>query len=200
LKNRAIGYRVTAAVVGAVTLAAVGGSGFAAAADYGDQDVDVSVDIAKIDNGALALTVDSESAALTEAGSTATERQFTGTLPTVTVTDTRDPEDIPEDTYWYVLGSITDFVGDDGQAPIDSAESFGWTPEITEGDPGNVSAGSPIEPGEGFVDPEILSMAYDSKIINPDGSWSASADLKLLTGADVAPGEYSATLTLSLFE
>ena len=31
-------------------------------------------------------------------------------------------------------------------------------------------------------------------------SWTANASLFLKTGADVAPGSYSSTLTLSLFE
>ena len=40
----------------------------------------------------------------------------------------------------------------------------------------------------------------DSGAIRDDGSWSAGADLFLRTPTDVAPGSYSATLTLSLFE
>ena len=193
---------MTTAVVGAMTLAIVGGSGVALALDdpYGDSDVDVSVDIAKIDNGALAMTVAGGSATLTEDGSTASARQFTGTLPTVTVTDTRDAADIPDGAYWYVLGSITDFTGDAGQPAIDAAESFGWAPELVAGDPGSVSAGDEVTPGEGFVDSEILSMAFDSATVNPEGSWSANAGLTLRTDATVEPGKYSATLTLSLFE
>ena len=202
LKNRATGYRVTAAVVGTLTLAAIGGSGVAAAADpYGDNDVDVSVEITELAGpGALAMTVAGGSATLTEAGSTATTRQFTGQLPTVTVTDTRDVADIPAGAYWYVLGSITDFAGDADQPDISAADSFGWTPNLVAGDPGSVSAGDPVAPGDGFIDTEILSMAYDSATVVPEGSWSANAGLTLLTPATVAPGEYSATLTLSLFE
>ena len=183
-------------------LTVVGGSGAALALDdpYGDADVDVSVDIAKIDNGALSMTVAGGSATLAETDATATNRKFTGTLPTVTVTDTRDVADIPAGAYWYVLGSITDFTGDDGQPAISSADSFGWTPQLVKGDPGSVSAGDPVAPGDGFVDSEILSMAFDSTVVAPEGSWSADADLELLTDSTVAPGEYSAVLTLSLFE
>lgn len=203
MKNRAFAHRVAAAATGALALSLIGGSGIALALDdpYGDSDVAVSVDIAEIDEpGVLAMTISGTSVALTEQGSTATNRHFTGTLPTVTVTDTRDPADVPTDAYWYVLGSITDFTGTAGQPDIISADSFGWTPVLTAGDPGSVSAGDQVDPGEGFVDSEILSVAYDSAAINPEGSWSANAALKLLTPATVAPGQYSATLTLSLFE
>lgn len=203
MKRSALIRRVTTLVVGAATLSVIGGSGMALAAGdpYGDSDVDVSVDIVELDEpGALAMTIGGTSTALTEEGSTATERQFTGTLPTVTVTDTRDPADIPTDAYWYVLGSITDFTGNSGQPSIISADSFGWAPRLVAGDEGSVSAGDEVEPGEGFVDPEILSVAYDSAIISPEGSWSANADLTLRTPATVAPGQYTATLTLSLFE
>ena len=201
--RHALGYRLATAGLGALTLSVIGASGIAAAADdpYGDSDVAVTVDIAEIDGpGALAMTVAGGTATLTEAGSTATNRQFTGELPTVTVTDTRDPADIPAGVYWYVLGSITDFEGAAGQPDILSADSFGWTPHLTAGDPGSVTEGDPVAPGEGFVDSEMLAMAFDSAMVNPEGSWSANASLALRTSSTVAPGQYSATLTLSLFE
>ena len=186
-----------------MTLAVIGGSAItAAAADYGDDDVAVSVDIAPVVGpGALAMTVAGGSAALAENGSTATTRQFTGQLPTVTVTDTRDAADIPAGAYWYVLGSITDFTATGGQPAISAADSFGWTPQLVGStDPGSVGAGDPVDPGEGFSDVEMLAIAYDSGAIATEGTWSANAGLKLLTPATVAPGQYSATLTLSLFE
>jgi hypothetical protein len=191
------------AAVGALTLSVLGGSGIAAALDdpYGDDEVAVSVDIAEVEGpGALSMTVDGTTAALTETPGTPTTRLFTGNLPTVTVTDTRAPEDIPEGAFWYVLGSITDFSGDAAQPDIISADSFGWAPVLTDGDPGSVAAGDEVEPGDGFVDPEILSVAYDSAEIAPEGSWSANAGLTLKTDAGVAPGKYTAQLTLSLFE
>ena len=203
MKKSVLIRRASTAVLAAATLSVMGGSSIAFALDdpYGDSDVDVSVEVEELDEpGALAMTIAGTSAALTEEGSTATQREFTGTLPTVTVTDTRDVADIPAGAYWYVLGSITDFTGDAGQPAIVSADSFGWTPELISGDPGSVSAGDEVDPGEGFVDPEIFSMAYDSAAVSPEGTWSASADLKLRTSASVAPGQYSATLTLSLFE
>jgi hypothetical protein len=52
----------------------------------------------------------------------------------------------------------------------------------------------------GLVDQEILALAADSGAIAQEGTWSANADLFLRTPVTVAPGSYSATLTLSLFE
>lgn len=64
--------------------------------NHGDQDVDVNVGITEIvDGGVLAMSVAGTATALTEDGSTPTVRQFKGTLPTVTVTDTRSPDEIP---------------------------------------------------------------------------------------------------------
>lgn len=197
------GLRFGMVALGALLLSTVGGAGVASALDdpYGDEPVEVGVQISEIDQpGSLSMSVAGSSATLTEAGSTAATRQFTGTLPTVTVTDTRSADEIPEGAYWYVLGSITDFTGDAGQPSISSADSFGWAPELLEGDPGSVSAGSEVDPGEGFVDAEFLSMANDSAAISPEGSWSVNAGLTLKTPSTVAPGAYSATLTLSLFE
>jgi hypothetical protein len=195
--------RLATGVAGAVLISVVGGGGIAAAlGEPGpESDVDVSVEIPEIEGpGTLALTVASDSTALAEDGSTSTERRFTGTLPTVTVTDTRSAEEIPEGAAWYVLGSISDFVGDAGQPAIPAVDSFGWVPSIVEGDPGSVAPGDAVEPGAGFVDQEVLASTWNSAETSPEGSWSADAALELVTPVTVAPGDYSATLTLSLFE
>ena len=195
--------RFGAAAVGVAILTCVGGASVASAVEdlQGGDDVDVSVEITELDEpGVLAMTVASDTTALLENGSTATQRRFTGTLPTVTVTDTREADEIPEGAFWYVLGSITDFTGDASQPDIVSAESFGWDPQLVAGDPGSVSEGDEVTPGEGFDDAEMFAMAFDSSVIAPEGSWSANAGLTLKTSASVAPGSYAATLTLSLFE
>jgi hypothetical protein len=75
--------RTAVAGVGAALIVGVGGAAFAAT----ESDVDVNVDIAPIvAPGALALTVAPGDVLLNESGSTVDWRQFTGTLPTVTVT------------------------------------------------------------------------------------------------------------------
>ena len=206
MEKRRVFARCSVAVVGAALL--VGVAGAAIADEYGDQDVDVNVAITELDEpGVLAMSVAGSSTTLTEDGSTATVRQFTGALPTVTVTDTRTAEEIPDGAYWYVLGSSSDFTGDAGQPAI-GAGHLGWAPSLIDGgESGLVAAGDEVDTvldtgpnAVGVVDQELLAMAFDSEAVASEGSWTATADLFLRTPATVAPGDYTATITLSLFE
>lgn len=196
---------LTALLTGAMALQST------ALAQSGDSaELEVTVDIEEIaEPGVLALSIDGDSVALSEDGSTLLIRQFVGTLPTVTVTDTRTPEEVPAGAAWAVLGSATDFVGDAGQAPI-SAGHLGWTPHLLDGgDTGLVSEGEevvtvldePTQPGNnvGLVDQELLVSTFDSAAAGA-GAYSVNADLYLRVVPDVAGGSYTATLTLSLFE
>ena len=182
-----------------------------ASAEPGESaDVEVTVDIEEIrEPGVLALSVAGDSVALAENGSTLLVRQFVGTLPTVTVTDTRTAAEVPDGAAWAVLGSATDFVGDAGQAPI-GAGHLGWRPRLIDGGgTGLVSEGEevvtvldgPTQPGNnvGLVDQELLVSTADSVAVAGD-EYSVDADLFLRTPAEVAAGEYTSTLTLSLFE
>ncbi|GIF39369.1 hypothetical protein [Actinoplanes xinjiangensis] len=182
-----------------------------ASADPGDPaQVQVTVDITAVEEpGVLALTVAGDAAALQENGSDLLVRQFTGTIPTVTVTDTRTAGEIPAGAAWAVLGSASDFAGTAGQAPI-SADHLGWKPRLRNGgDTGLVTAGEevvtvldqPTQPGNnvGLVDQELLVSTYDSAEVT-GGAYTVDADLTLRTAADVAAGSYRSTLTLSLFE
>jgi hypothetical protein len=195
----------TAALVGTVALPSP------VLAEPGDSaDVRVTVDIEEIaEPGVLALSIAGDSVALSEDGSTLLMRQFVGTLPTVTVTDTRTPEEVPAGAAWAVLGNATDFVGDAGQAPI-GADHLGWKPQLLDGgDTGLVTEGEevvtilddPTQPGNnvGLVDQELLVSTFDSTAVAGD-SYSVNADLYLRVLAEVAAGSYEATLTLSLFE
>ncbi|WP_308797786.1 hypothetical protein [Agromyces silvae] len=210
MKHRMNAIRVGTAALGALVLSCVAVAGAATAEEHlGDSDVDVTVDIAEIDEpGVLALTIAGTSTTLTETGSDALIREFTGALPTVTVTDTREADEIPDGAFWYVLGTATSFIGSNGEAPI-GAEYLGWAPRLIDADPGSVSAGdevfSVVDANEapnnvGLVDEELFAVASDSGAIAADGQWTATADLSLRTPATVAPGSYSSTLTLSLFE
>ncbi|MEU9652091.1 hypothetical protein AB0E00_24715 [Streptomyces sp. NPDC048110] len=210
MKATTRGIRIGAATLGAVVLSTVVGAAVATAEDkHGRDDVDVTVEIPAIDSpGVLALTVDGDSTTLTESGSTDLVRQFTGTMPTVTVTDTRSADEIPAGAYWYVLGTATNFTGDAGQVPI-SANYLGWKPRLIDADPGSVSAGDPVysavdddqaPDNVGLVDEELFAMASDSGAIAAEGQWTATADLSLRTPATVADGTYTSTITLSLFE
>jgi hypothetical protein len=174
------------------------------------EDLRVTVDIGEIQQpGVLALTVAGDAVVLREDGSTLLVRQFTGSLPTVTVTDTRTAQQIPAGAAWAVLGSSTDFTGTAGQAPI-GAGHLGWRPTLVDGgDSGQVAEGEevvtvldpPTQPGNnvGLVDQELLVSTYDSGSVRGD-AYTVTADLFLRTPADVAAGSYGATLTLSLFE
>lgn len=199
--------KLTVGTAGAALLVGVAG---AAVADdtYGDSDVDVNVTIEEIpEPGVLAMSIAGTEVSLAENGSDELVRQFTGTLPTVTITDTRTAEEIPDGAAWYVLGSSSDFVGDSGQPNIDAGH-LGWAPRLIDGgDSGLVAAGDEVDTvldappaNVGLVDQELFAIAADSETVASEGSWTATADLVLKTPGDVAAGSYSATLTLSLFE
>ncbi|WBB90297.1 hypothetical protein [Verrucosispora sp. WMMC514] len=203
--------RLVAAGAAGVLLAGSAALPSPARAEPGDSgEVEVTVDIEEIQEpGVLAMSIAGDSVALTENGSTLLVRQFVGGLPTVTVTDTRTADELPEGAAWAVLGNATDFVGSAGQAPI-GAEHLGWRPRLLDGgDTGLVSAGEevvtvldePTQPGNnvGLVDQELLVSTFDSGTVAGD-AYSVDADLFLRTPADVAAGSYTSTVTLSLFE
>lgn len=186
--------------------AVCGGVAMAAAEDGpGGDEIDVSVDVSPdAQPGVLAMTVSGTTAQLVEEDSTPLERRFVGELPQITVTDTRDPADIPPDVVWYVLGTASDFTGDEDQAPI-PAHRLGWIPRIVGDDAGGlVFAGEEVpggSTGPGLVDSELLASTVGSAESTAQGdSWSATAELVLTTDADIASGQYRSTITLSLFE
>jgi len=199
--------RVSAAAAGTFVLVGMATAALAEES-FGDSAVDVEVEIAEItEPGVLAMSVAGTSTVLTETGSDELVREFRGTLPTVTVTDTRSPDDIPEGAYWYVVGSATDFVGAEGQDPI-GAEHLGWEPSLIDGgESGLVGEGDRVDTvldagpnNVGLVDQELLAIAWESGQVASEGQWTATADLFLRTPATVAPGAYTSSITLSLFE
>jgi hypothetical protein len=207
MANKGVALRVTTAALGGILLAGVASAAFAEDV-VGDPDaVDVSVTIDPVtEPGVLAMTVSGDSTSLVEGTSSdPTVREFGGQLPTVTVTDTRTADEIPEGAYWYVIGTATDFVGDSGQPPI-SAGHLGWTPTLDDPDgTGAVAPGDTVDTvldsppnNVGLVGQELLAMALTSE--EAVGSWDATASLLLKVPSTVAPGGYASTLTLSLFE
>ncbi len=198
--------RCVVAVLGGLMLAGVGTAAFAAYPDSEDDSgVDVKVDIAEVQNGALSLTVEATETTLIENGSTAESRQFTGALPNVTVTDTRT--EVPSGVYWYVTGQASDFVGTAGQSPI-TPDHLGWSPALVTTGNGEVAAGDEVKTSldeapnnVGLVGEELLALSLDSASSTAaSGQWTASASLVLKTPVGVAPGSYASLLTLSLFE
>ena len=85
---------------------------------------------------------------------------------------------------------------------------MGWQPQLIDGGESGLVAegdqvGTVMDSGlnaVGLVDQELLALALDSGAIASEGQWTATADLFLRTSATVAPGDYTAKLTLSLFE
>lgn len=204
--NKGMAARCAVGILGGLMLAGVGTAAFAEFPNPdGSGDVDVKVDIAPTEDGALSLTVAGTETTLAETGSTATYRQFTGALPNVTVTDTR--EAVPTGVYWYVTGQASDFAGAAGQPSI-TPDHLGWAPNVVTANDGEVSAGDTVGTsidgganGVGLVGQELLALALDSSEAHAaSGQWTANANLVLKTPVDVAPGAYTSTLTLSLFE
>lgn len=198
--------RCAAGILGGLMLAGVGTAAFADYPDAEDSNgVDVKVEIAPTADGALSLTVADTETTLTEAGSTASYRQFTGALPNVTVTDTRDSA--PVGVSWYVVGQASDFVGDAGQPNI-TPDHLGWAPALVSDDTGDVAPGDAVDTAldsganaVGLEGEELLYLALDSADAQAAaGQWTANAELTLKTAVDVAPGDYASLLTLSLFE
>ena len=200
--------RTSIAAVGGLLVAGVGLAAVADTQHGPDQGVDVNVSIEAIDEpGVLAMTVADDVVTLTEtASSDPTAREFEGTLPTVTVTDTRTADEIGDGYFWYVVGQASDFTG---PAAL-GAKDLGWTPYLIDDDSdGQVVAGEEVAPeldtaaapdNVGLVDRELLAMAMDSAGVVDAGSWSAQADLRLKTPIDQAAGDYTSVLTLSLWE
>lgn len=185
----------------------VGGAGAAVADEVTGEDVEVSVEIAALEPvGALTMSVASGSTSLTEVDSgDPAVRQFDGALPTVTVTD--DREEVPSNVFWYVNGQSSAFTADG--VPEIGAEHLGWMPRVLTENNGEVAEGPEVLTAldedahgnnVGLVGEELLALAIDSADARPVGEWEANADLFLKTPVDVAPGSYSATITLTLWE
>ncbi len=205
MNKKGLLVRTAVGVVGSVML--IGAAGAAIADEVGEgEDVSVNVEITPQEPvGALTMSVASDSTTLTEGDAPAEGvRQFNGLLPTVTVTD--DRETVPEGVFWYVTGQSSSFstVGGD----TITADYLGWAPRLlTEAPAGEVAEGPVVDTvidggpnGVGLTGEELLAMSLDSSDARPTGSWSANADLFLKTPSTVAPGSYSATLTLTLWE
>ncbi|MGW2090849.1 hypothetical protein [Promicromonospora sukumoe] len=203
MNKNSLALRGSVIAFGAVLLASAGTA--AMADDEKDSHtVDVDVEIEPLTGpGALAMTVESDTTALTEGESTELERVFTGTLPKVTVTDTRTPDDIPAGAFWYVMGTASDFHDEQGEHTIE-ASRLGWSPQLVEGEGEGepfVEVGGDVAPSDpGLADQELLYLADSAEANAGGGRFSAVADLKLLVPADVEAGSYSSTITLSLFE
>lgn len=203
--------RTCTAAVGGLLIAGVALAASAETQVGSDEGVDVNVSIAQIGQpGVLAMTVADDQVTLAETTSAdPTLRQFEGTLPEVTVTDTRTADETPEGAFWYVVGQASDFTGSAGTIP---AANLGWLPALTSDDGnGSVMEGDEVltaldaDPGNGsnvgLVDKELLALNIDAvEAAEANASYSAEAALLLKTPISQAAGDYSSVLTLSLWE
>ncbi|GAA2631350.1 hypothetical protein GCM10010399_74410 [Dactylosporangium fulvum] len=136
--------------------------------------------------GAFSLNVAGTSVALT--GGTV-GGQATGSLNKATVVDLRGTN-----AGWDLVGQVGDFTGA-GTIP---GSNLGWAPSSTKASgSGAVVTGATAAPGagSGLGDPRTLCKAASG---SSAGTFECGAGLTLVVPDNVAPGTYSATLTLTL--
>lgn len=163
------------------------------------------------ETGELTMTVDTATpVALVEGPSDGENRTFNGTLPTVTVSDTRS--DVPDQGEgWSVVAQSTDFTHVDDNTAVISNAHLGWRPALVEPaeqpDEEYVIAGEEVLPeiegGPGLTTGvDLLISGWPSENAQQiSQEWKADAELELIAPADeLQSGDYTATLTLSLFE
>ncbi|WP_406296827.1 hypothetical protein OG948_14515 [Embleya sp. NBC_00888] len=142
----------------------------------------------KIAGGALTISQENGGIKLSDVTLNGTQQNMTGALNTVTVKDYRGGA-----TGWTLTGAVTDFGnGAGGTIP---ADKFSWTPKVTPGE------GSPSQAVAGSAGPIGKTGATLASAPNADvtgGTFAADAGLSLAVPAYQAPGNYSATLTLSI--
>ena len=193
--------------LGALLLAAAGSAIAASADDQVDDGQRVDVNVAVTDrypSGVLAMSVAADETALTEINSgDPLVREFTGTLPTVTVTDTRSRCRTCRGTCWE--RRATSSAAPTASPPTISGGHRRSPPTtVTRSHPGETSrpwSTTPDSAGLGYPDGELLYVNSDQLESYHAGSWSASAglDLKVARGGRPA-GNYTSVITLSLFE
>ncbi|MCC2321407.1 alpha/beta hydrolase-fold protein [Cellulomonas xiejunii] len=161
------------------------------------QGVELRAVVPEGEDGVLALSVADDGSGVTLDGpqNTGTALRFRGQLPTVTVTDSRSVTQAGV-TGWAVTGQAYSF--DSGSRLLD-AKHLGWTPRIETPRAGLVAGdarATALDGGEGLVVPGRLASATPEGRV---GSATIGADLVLDVPVDTRPGEYTGTLSLSLF-
>ncbi|WP_067460344.1 hypothetical protein [Actinomadura macra] len=138
----------------------------------------------KVSNGALTLALAGDSA---ELSAVAPGKHSTGALRTATVTDARGTQ-----AGWSLVGEVTDF----GRAAGGTipASGLAWSPTARVVDDGSRGAVTPGAAGSLGAPRTLASSAAGSS----GGVFEAGAGLDLSVPAGTAPGDYTATLTLTL--
>lgn len=164
-------------------------------ADEGSVDVTATVPRPEQTDGVLALSVADPGLALGEPANAGDRLRFAGTLPTVTVTDSRSDAQAGGGG-WTVSGRGKDLVA--GSTTL-TAENLGWTPALL-GDRACVTAGSPVATrlagGTGLASPATLATATSH---GRTGSTEITAGVLLEVPVDAPAGSYAGAITLTLF-
>jgi inosine-uridine nucleoside N-ribohydrolase len=160
-------------------------------AGTGSIDVWIEVDGIPPDEGELTLTVPVDaSVELEEGAQFQGARRFAGTMPQVSVSDTR-----PVAVGWEVVGKAASFTGP-SQLP---ASALAWDPFLVRGRSGlaaGAATAAAADGGLGLSEPSLLASGADP---GRKGTADLGADLELATPVNIQPGTYSTTLTLSLY-
>ncbi|MBI9113515.1 alkaline phosphatase [Sanguibacter suaedae] len=147
--------------------------------------------------GSLTMTIAGAQEGVTLSGgeNVGDRLRFTGKLPTVSVTDSRS-NDAAGQGGWAVSGQSGDLTA---AAQTIRATHLGWTPGLLTTKPG-VAPGSKVKPvlsgGEGLATPATLASATTEGRF---GTTDMTAELALEVPVDTRAGDYSGTLTVSLF-
>ncbi|MEU8804296.1 WxL domain-containing protein [Spirillospora sp. NPDC048819] len=138
----------------------------------------------KVNNGALTLSLDGDTAQLS---TVAPGEHSTGALRTATVTDARGTQ-----AGWNLVGEVTDF--SHAQGGTIPRANLAWAPAaqvVADGSQGTVTPGAAGPLGAART---LASSAAGSS----GGVFQAGAGLDLSVPAGTSPGDYTATLTLTL--
>ncbi|WP_131740612.1 hypothetical protein [Actinomadura roseirufa] len=138
----------------------------------------------KVGNGALTLSLDGDSVQLSAAKP---GEHSTGALRTATVSDARGTQ-----AGWSLVGEVTDFTRAAGGAI--PAAGLAWSPSAQVVDEGSRGAVTPGTPGSLGAPRTLASSSAGSS----GGVFTAGAGLDLGVPAGASPGDYTATLTLTL--
>lgn len=115
---------------------------------------------------------------------------YTGQLPNVTVTSSCADD-------WSVNGQATDFTSN---GDTFGSNRLGWTPALVSEDlTGHTHVGGPVAPGPEATDGLKVSRVLGESHEGGQGTATFNAALALKVPTTTPPGEYSSTLTLSVF-
>ncbi|TDB88243.1 Htaa domain-containing protein [Micromonospora fluostatini] len=165
-----------------VTFATTGGPG------GGDADQRIT---ATVTGGPLTLGVAGNTVALPAVSN---GEVASGALHNATVSDLRGTN-----AGWSLVGQVSDFASTGGGTI--AADSLGWVPNATVvddplgGTPGVVTPGTAAAPGSGLGSARSLCTSATGA---SNGTFTCGAQLNLGVPASAVPGDYSATLTLTL--